>query len=301
MEDSQSSRSAQMEPPEHLQSTPPESSAEAIETNERGSAITPPTLTSWDQIRPLFHRFEHEDCDGNIVEKRAELWYHEEEGNIYHGHVPEPVRDVSLEQASACLRRIPSEHVYPLAPAGISVYVADTKNRFEAVHMKLPDVTPYYDEITSHTEVADRFLMQAKALECVREHPHRHVVEFKGCVVRKNRIVALAIRRYRAHLESLMKRRDRYDRATKLALLTKVRSAVEHLHVLGLAHNNVTPYAVMIDDQNEPVLTAFDYCSTVGDDLMPRRWEDGREDFDHVSSLKNDEMGLERLEKWLGL
>jgi serine/threonine protein kinase len=47
-----------------------------------------------------------------------------------------------------------------------------------------------------------------------------------------------------------------------------ITSATQHIHSLGLAHNDLSPWNVMIDSNNNPIIIGFGSCQPFGNQLI---------------------------------
>lgn len=86
------------------------------------------------------------------------------------------------------------------------------------------------------------------------------------------------------------------------AWLDGIRAGIQHLHSLGLIHNDINPANVMFDGDGIPVVIDFDSCRGVGEGLRgtetkrTHQWHDPRVD---VALEKNDLDAWEELRVWL--
>ena len=80
-------------------------------------------------------------------------------------------------------------------------------------------------------------------------------------------------------------------------------SAVSHLHSLGLAHNDLHPGNILVDDKGAPVLRDFEAAREIGAKLGIRRgtggWiEEEMKDY-HTSDKNHDLFALGKIRAWL--
>jgi serine/threonine protein kinase len=84
------------------------------------------------------------------------------------------------------------------------------------------------------------------------------------------------------------------------SFMAQIESAIEHLHSLGLAHNDLNPMNIMVDHGDEKLyLIDFGSCRPYGCELITAGtygWVD--EDYS-TSARRNDEVALEKLRTWL--
>lgn len=76
--------------------------------------------------------------------------------------------------------------------------------------------------------------------------------------------------------------------------------AIQHLHALSWAHNDLTPYNIMVNGDGLPVLIDFGGCRLIGTHLKYTRgtkeWIDGR---NRTSDAEHDVSALVKLGAWL--
>ncbi len=87
----------------------------------------------------------------------------------------------------------------------------------------------------------------------------------------------------------------------KAACFQGIVAGARHLHALGVAHNDINPYNVMLDGDNHPVIIDLGSCKHLGLELTEVGTPGWNEGFEDVSSTKNDEIGLGKIHKWLGI
>jgi serine/threonine protein kinase len=113
--------------------------------------------------------------------------------------------------------------------------------------------------------------------------------------VHSNRITGLVFERLEYNLDQYVSQ-PRFSTLDKKRFFAKLKSAVSHVHSLGLAHNDISPYNIMVREtagaQPEPVLIDFGSCAPFG---TPGWCE---EDFD-TSEKEHDTYSLRKIEKWL--
>lgn len=80
-------------------------------------------------------------------------------------------------------------------------------------------------------------------------------------------------------------------------------SAIDHLHSLGWAHNDLNPGNVLVDKSGMPVLIDFDSCHEIGQKLLTSRGTEGWRDVDindyDTSEKSHDIFALGKLRAWL--
>lgn len=175
------------------------------------------------------------DADGDEPCFRETLVTALVDGKPYAARSAQPMDEIDEAEVFQLLEAIPLANVFPQFPAEFLVAPPFDPAKH---YLKAPQFT--YDDIQpGHTFTADCFLHEAKILELLRSHAHPNVARYLGCVVREGRITHLCLQRYGAslttHAESGISAQE-YDR-----IIDGVSAAVQHLHTLELAHNDVNP------------------------------------------------------------
>ena len=145
--------------------------------------------------------------------------------------------------------------------------------------------------------IASLVLQEAEAGEILRKHPHPRIAQYHGCLVEDGRITGLCYKKYESDLESTLAARKDITEQEKLAYLEAVRDGLQHLHQLGLAHNDINPSNIMMDD-GKPVSIDFDSTRRIGVKLGSKagtfEWElEGAE----FSEPENDFYGLDKIQR----
>lgn len=148
------------------------------------------------------------------------------------------------------------------------------------------------------TFVSDNLLREARLLEIVRKDPHPGVVGYHGCVLdpATGRITALALQRLGSTLYHAKERGDIEDAQ---ACLAGIRSGIEHLHRLGIVHNDLTPLNVMLDSTGSPVIIDFDTASAIGQPIGKGATPGWTRPDVKIGSADNDWYSFALLQKFL--
>jgi hypothetical protein len=130
---------------------------------------------------------------------------------------------------------VPEENVFPLFPDKFTVAPPfDMSDHY----LKAPQFT-FEDSEPGRTFVAKCLLNEASVLEQLRKKPHPNIVSYYGCVLKGPRITHLCLKRCYCSLteySEIMLSKEQKER-----ILKQVRDGIEHLHSLGLAHNDIHP------------------------------------------------------------
>ncbi len=146
---------------------------------------------------------------------------------------------------------------------------------------------------------------EAETCELLKRHPHPNIAEYRGVVVHNGcgRIVGLCFKKYQA---TLMQRRRNSDAPLDVeACLSGMRRAIDHLHSIGISHNDINPGNIMFDEDDNPVLIDFDCAFYIG--AKPegsrktgtRGWSDPDFMASPVSRKENDYFSFRKLTNFL--
>ncbi|KAK3689364.1 serine/threonine kinase [Podospora appendiculata] len=171
---------------------------------------------------------------------------------------------------------------YIKRPSLIGVYTVD-------------DIATGLDPAT--TEESDLVLQELQVCETLMKHPHPNIAQYYGAVVENDRVSGLCFAKYGKTLLQLVQSKIPFD---KEAVLGGIEKGLEHLHDLGLVHNDINPSNIMLDDSGTAVIIDFDSCRPEGEKVGIKGGSYGwsLEDMTH-SRRENDEYGLEQMRKFV--
>lgn len=237
---------------------------------------------------------EHLEYDekGQLVPIFTSYEYRADSGSIYCGIVNRAKLSISLQEAVASLCKIPDHEIFPLAYDGLTTV---DLSLCDQIHIKHPKARSWRYAVGT-TRIAECFLAEARILEQLRLHPHRNIVHFLGCVVRCGRVTGLATRQYPMGLREWRKRKL-VDQFT--TMIQEIEGAIIHIHSLGLAHNDINPNNIMVDEGGHAILIDFGSARPFGEELHEGGTTGFNDGFEIVSSIHNDVIGLAKLRAWL--
>ncbi|KAK3046015.1 hypothetical protein LTR09_012452 [Extremus antarcticus] len=146
-------------------------------------------------------------------------------------------------------------------------------------------------------------LDEAKMLEFLKQHHHPNLVKYHGCILKGDRIAGLVLEKYpktlQQHFECGPCDSGDFDVSR---WMTGLCSGIDHLHSLGLAHNDLNPMNIALDRNNDVVILDFGSCRKFGEELIsagtPGWFDDDSPDW-AVSAKTHDEFALRKIESWL--
>ncbi|RGP72139.1 serine threonine kinase [Fusarium longipes] len=147
-----------------------------------------------------------------------------------------------------------------------------------------------------NTIIKERVLAEANVCEVLMKNPHPNIMKYWGCYVVDGRIEALCLAKYTMTLA------ERVDTGVPLdteRCLTGIRDGIQHLHSLGLVHNDINSRNIMMDPADNPVIIDFDSCTREGEKMV-KGWTLGWCIKDSMTGEReNDFYGLIKLEEYL--
>ncbi|KAH8724168.1 serine/threonine-protein kinase-like protein [Phaeosphaeriaceae sp. PMI808] len=189
------------------------------------------------------------------------------------------------------LQRLPDEDVYPKAPSSITAFSTLIDERFFIKRPKL------HLDFLGTCLLPKLMLHEAETMELLLRNPHPHIVRYHGCLIKRSRIVGLVLDRLPITLQHrLVKDAKNFDIEN---CMHKLKSAVYHLHLLGRAHNKITPMNIMVDKCDNPVIIDLGSYQPFGTSLITAGtpgWID--EDFT-ISAHEHDITALKKIRRWI--
>jgi serine/threonine protein kinase len=190
---------------------------------------------------------------------------------------------------------VPREEIYPEALA--SLRVCPLTMNAEEVYIKRPCCLSY-DQDKGSQRLAEEFLKEAQIHELLSTKQHGNLPRYHGCLVEDGRVVGIVMDRYASTLRD---QRDSMDHASCSRCFSDTKAGLEHLHSLGLAHNDLNPANIMADKNGNFVIIDFDSCAAEDVPLTKIGTPGWNEGFKDTSSFANDNSALERLKEYLEL
>jgi serine/threonine protein kinase len=139
-------------------------------------------------------------------------------------------------------------------------------------------------------------LAEARICENLKNYPHPNIAQYIGCITQGDRITGLCFEKYDMTLaDCLLDRRYSVGRD----VYHGIKCGIQHLHRLGLTHNDINPNNIMFKSDGTPVLIDFDSCAYVGEKLVKGGgWEDQIYEY---ASPANDYAALKKIEEIIGI
>ncbi|KAH7409736.1 hypothetical protein BKA64DRAFT_570873 [Cadophora sp. MPI-SDFR-AT-0126] len=219
--------------------------------------------------------------------------YHDDEYNAYVGSASRRKWDLTVDDFNNLLQRVPDEHIYPEPPR----HFTPAPECLDGYHVKLISLSSYENPKDSGV-IPNVILDEVAALEMVSATPHPNIAKYNGCIVKRGRLVGIVLERYASTLEDRVEDSRPFD---KKLLLDRVKSAIDHVHLLGLAHNDINPANIMLDENDTAFPIDIGSCKPVGEDLVSGGtpgWIDEASKY-HLSQQSNDLYAFSKMQEWI--
>src|ERR1700760_801044 len=209
----------------------------------------------------LYEAFsEEEDENGNPEFLYSSFGYMTDEYFAYFGKSKLRKYDLTSKDIIESLKLVPDEEIYPQVPNNITLAAIPVDDK---IFLKGPKLNTAF----LGTDLLQKLVLQeANTMELLARNPHPNIVGYHGCLIKRGRIVGFLLDRYPMTLEERL--RHSTESIDTEVCMSKIESAVNHLHSLGLAHNDLTPMNIMVDKNDSPILIAFGSCGTFGATLI---------------------------------
>ncbi|KAL6803502.1 kinase-like domain-containing protein [Trichoderma sp. SZMC 28012] len=219
--------------------------------------------------------------------------------NAYYG-VKERMRvnELTVDIVKDNLQPVPDEEIYPGFPmTGLTAAPDDYSGRY-VKRTAWAD----YEEVKGTTFLARLMLQEAHTMEFLSQRPHPNIVNYYGCQIKRDRITGLVLETFSLEhdLGFAAQRPELFKGLVdKNRIMSGLRAAVDHLHAIGLAHNDINPANIMLGEEGEPKLIDFGSCQPIGHHLMSCGTPGWYKDMFHLSDAAHDDYSLELLGPWL--
>ncbi|KAM3417751.1 hypothetical protein BST61_g5982 [Cercospora zeina] len=202
--------------------------------------------------------------------------------------------DLTDQDLRSNLRMVPDHDVFPRTTQDITLLPHNSD--LAKLFLKRPQIHCLLEEFGGSI-VPQILFEEVQVLEFLARHPHANVVPYHGCMVKRGHITGIALTRYQKILEHRF-----YDDASDLDLdrfECQCRDAIDHIHSLGLAHNDLNPSNIALDNDDNPVIIDWGSCKEFGGLLLSAGTPGWIEDDFDVSKKEHDFFALDRIMAWM--
>ncbi|TDZ33161.1 putative serine/threonine-protein kinase mkcB [Colletotrichum spinosum] len=230
--------------------------------------------------------------------RQIHFFYLTNQDFVFFGRLPSSdPSEPSLDDYTKQLRRVSDEKLFPR----ITDTDAEKITQFSGVqdptmYLKRPGLLQYQPEEDNGTPKL--VLDEAEVMETLERNPHPNIIGYHGCRVRRNLITGIVLDRHQKTLEQFA-REPEFKEIDRDDFFDAFKSAVEHLHRLGLAHNDINPGNIMVSEDRTPVMIDFGSCQPFGELLQTFGTPGWHEEDFWTSEKEHDLFSLRRLREWL--
>jgi serine/threonine protein kinase len=164
---------------------------------------------------------------------------------------------MTLAEYSAALEHmehIKDDEIYPEIPTDTQLTIAPENLGDSSAFVKRPGLNCY--EIMKGSNYTPKALLdETLIMEQISKSPRPEIVSYYACRVKRGRITAILSERLNQTLTQYVSTPD-FKQLDKVKFVEALESAVDYLHSLGLAHNDINPNNIMVKD-GMPVLIDF--------------------------------------------
>lgn len=183
--------------------------------------------------------------------------------------------DLTVHDLNLALEKIPDEQAYPDAPKQVTLANStDSATCF----VKRPQVHCLLNKHQAPL-VPRMMLDEVNTLEILRKHPHQNIVLYHGCTIERGRLTGIVLQRQPKILDHrFLEDAAGFDMSV---FESQLRAAIQHIHELGFAHNDLNPSNIALNERDEPIVIDWGSCKKFGAELISggtAEWID--EDFD---------------------
>ena len=207
------------------------------------------------------------DSEIPVADFVAVIWQ-ESNGDLFRAQHPPHLRTEEILETLVGTP-IPSSDIYPLWFDGLTKVSPPLPGN---VFVKKPNLLGY----DGSTRISEVHLKEVTLMEELAQHPHRGIVQYLGCIQVDGRIAGICLWKYvctlkdvvleclppdqcvlynlclsRLFIRVIFCRLPPYDPE---AVLCDVREGLNHLHSLGLVHDDLNPLNIMLDEQGHTVI-----------------------------------------------
>ncbi|KAI0454716.1 hypothetical protein F5B21DRAFT_503963 [Xylaria acuta] len=183
--------------------------------------------------------------------------------------------------------RIPGEHIWPLADPK---FTRAPEPLPATCYQKRPSLLSYEGADKDSHYIPTVILNEVEACEILIKHPHPNVARYLGCIINDGKIKGLGFDKYPITLDKMLKDETPFD---KDRCIRGIEAGVQHMHGLGLVHNDLNPANIMMDGDN-PIIIDFDSCKPEGEKLLKGGTPDWSTE-EWYSKRSNDHYGLSKI------
>ncbi|SJL16469.1 uncharacterized protein ARMOST_19995 [Armillaria ostoyae] len=226
--------------------------------------------------RRLIHDIELMDVEAESPFHLRELLWWDGEDFFYLQSSTQKPRDKDEETRSALSRDaiLVPRSLYQITPPPELIRAPEPLPRDS--YMKAGVMYNFCPEDLNKSAIWSLMIQEAWVCEILMKHPHWNVM--LSDTVKNGALL-------RADIESS---------------LNQIKQVIEHIHGLGLVHNDINPRNILFDDDGRLVIIDFDSCCKQGESMLHGKC--GTFPFSNdpeTAEFQNDFYGVEKIREWM--
>jgi len=254
-------------------------------------AHSPPVVKSLQDLTII----EAWDSETNAP-KYVTFYYINHDEHVYFGQSSKNKRDITLDEYSAALKPVRDDELYPTIPTDVSLTIAPADLDDHTAFVKRPGFV-CYEEMKGTSYIPSVLLNETIIMETISELPHPNIVKYYGCRIQRGRITAIVLEQLEWTLTQYVHMPD-FQQLSQVRFIADLQSAVDHLHSLGLAHNDISPDNIMIRN-GQPILIDLGSCQPFGNHLQSLGTLGWCKETFFTSEQEHDAYSMDKLRTWL--
>ncbi|KAF5027090.1 hypothetical protein F66182_802 [Fusarium sp. NRRL 66182] len=251
----------------------------------------PPTVTSLQDLTII----EAWDTEANKP-RYVTFYLVTPDEEVFFGQSTKNKMELSFAEFTSALQLVKDEEIYPELPNDLVLKIAPDNLDNNSVYIKRPGLNNY-ETLKGTDFIQKELLAETLTMEHISQTPHPNIVRYHGCRVKRGRITSIVLEKLDHTLQQYSTTPD-FEQLDKPKFLEALESAVDYIHSLGLAHNDINPYNIMVKD-GMPVLIDFGSCRAVGERLQSLGTSGWYEELFFTSEKKHDTYSLTKLREWI--
>ncbi|KAH6982175.1 kinase-like domain-containing protein [Ilyonectria sp. MPI-CAGE-AT-0026] len=249
-----------------------------------------PIITSYQDLTII------ESWDSKTNTPKSVAFYHVTSDEVvYFGQSFKNKRELTFAEFTAALEPVNDDEIYPEVPKDVELTIAPDHSDDVSAYIKRPGLVSY-EEMKGTEFIPKEVLNETLTMEQISKAHHPNIVGYYGCHVRRGRITAIVLERLDQTLTEF-ESTPGFQHLDKTKFIAALESAVDHLHSLGLAHNDINPSNIMVKD-GVPILIDFGSCQPFGTRLQSLGTSGWYEELFFTSEKKHDTYALGKLREW---
>ncbi|KAJ5140270.1 hypothetical protein N7448_003678 [Penicillium atrosanguineum] len=256
-----------------------------------------PQITNWDD---LAFALEEVDPESKVFHYTS-FGLLDDNDTFYYGQLDAFKTEISFDQLMAALNSVPDDTIYPLWLETELHEAPETQHEDIYIKRRPFELYGILKKQGMEKQLFKSLISEASVLEVLSHHPHPNLVRYHGCRVKRGYITGLILDKHPHDLLSYVEiGNGKIDRVPFMAALE---SAIQHLHDLGFAHNDLTPSNILVTEKGMPILIDFEGCQQLGTELKyirgTKEWIEGEIGDHNISAVRHDDFALQKIDAWL--